>query len=133
MSFNAKAECIRKTMNNSSTKDYFKFDKKTFEAEKIKRDLPIVSPKLFNLINYINELIQMIFLNMAKKFKHIIYSDLRNSLAGIKLVASVFKAYGMSNIYDDKFKITIPEKDNNFALLSSVAIYNKTISSKIKK
>ena len=132
MSFNAKAECIRKTMNNSSTKDYFKFDKKTFEAEKIKRDLPIVSPKLFNLINYINELDTNDFLKYGKKFKHIIYSDLRNSLAGIKLVASVFKAYGMSNIYDDKFKITIPEKDNNFALLSSVAIYNKPFPVKLR-
>jgi len=132
MSFNAKAECIRKTMNNSSSKDYLKFDKKTFNAEKIKIDLPIISPKLYNLINTIIDLDTNDFAKYGKKFKHIIYSDLRNSLAGIKLVASAFTAYGMTNIYDNKFAINIPKKDNNFALLSSVAIYNKPFPVKLR-
>jgi hypothetical protein len=132
MSFNAKAECIRKTMNNSSTKDYLKFDKKTFNAEKIKIDLPIISPKLYNLLNNIIDLDANDFAKYGKKFKHIIYSDLRNSLAGIKLVAAAFTAYNMTNIYDKKFMINIPKKDNNFALLSSVAIYNKPFPVKLR-
>ena len=132
MSFSAKAECIRKTINNSNYKDFFKFDKKTFDPNRIIQELPISSPKLFNLIQYIKELDENDFQKYGKKFKHIIYSDLRNSLAGIKLVAAAFKAYGMNNIYNDKFKITIPEKDNNFALLSSVAIYNKPFPVKLR-
>jgi len=132
MSFNAKAECIRKTMNNSSSKDYLKFDKKTFNAEKIKIDLPIISPKLYNLINNIIDLDANDFAKYGKKFKHIIYSDLRNSLAGIKFVAAAFTAYDMTNIYDKKFAINIPKKDNNFALLSSVAIYNKPFPVKLR-
>lgn len=132
MSFNPKAECIRKTINNSSTKDFLKFDKKTFNPEKIKKDLPIISPKLYNLINNIIDLDTNDFAKYGKKFKHIIYSDLRNSLAGIKLVAAAFTAYDMTNIYDKKFIINIPEKDNNFALLSSVAIYDKPFPVKLR-
>jgi len=132
MSFNTKAECIRKTINNSNYKDFFKFDKKTFDPIRIIQELQISSPKLYNLIQYIKELDENDFKKYGKKFKHIIYSDLRNSLAGIKLVAAAFKAYGMNNIYDDHFKIKITENDNNFALLSSVAIYNKPFPVKLR-
>jgi len=61
----------------------------------------------------------------GKKFKHIIYSDLRSSIAGIKFIAGVFKSYGMNNIYNNSFKIDIPKSNDNFALLSSVALFNK--------
>ena len=128
----SKAECIRKTINNSSTKDYFKFDKDTFNAMKILKALPIASPKLQDLINHIKELDENDFKKYGKKFKHIIYSDLRFSNVGIKMIASVFKAVGMNNIYDKKFNIDIPEKDNNFALLSSLALYDKPFPVKLR-
>jgi superfamily II DNA or RNA helicase len=127
-----KADCIRIAINNSTNKDFFKFDKSSYDEKKIKDNLEIASPKLLNLINNIKELDDNDFLKYGKKFKHIIYSDLRNSIAGIKVIASVFKAYGMNNIYDNNFKINIKQSDNNFALLSSMTIYSKPFPVKLR-
>ncbi len=127
-----KAECIRKAINISSQKDFFKFDKKTFDGAKVKNNIRITSPKLFELMETIEQLDTNDYAKYGKKFKHIIYSDVRSSIAGIKLVASVFKAYGMENIYDSKFKINIQKKDNNFALLSSLALYEKPFPVKLR-
>ena len=127
-----KADCIRIAINNSTNKDFFKFDKSSYDEKKIKDNLEIASPKLLNLINNIKELDDNDFLKYGKKFKHIIYSDIRNSIAGIKLVASIFKAYGMNNIYDNNFKINIKQSDNNFALLSSMTIYSKPFPVKLR-
>jgi len=128
-----KAECIRQAINISSKKDFFKFDKKTFNAEKIKSNIEITSPKLFELMAKIEELDKNDMLKYHKNFKHIIYSDLRSSIAGIKLVASVFKAYGMNNIYDSNHKIIHHKNNNNFALLTSLSIYDKPFPLKLKK
>ena len=129
---NSKAECIRKAINISKSKDFYKFDKKTFDANKIKKNLNVASPKLFALLNKIAELDENDFKKYGKNFKHIIYSDLRSSLAGIKIIGSAFKAYGMLNIYDSKLQIKIPKSNNNFALLSSVAIYDKPFPVKLR-
>lgn len=132
MPFSKKGECIRRVINNSSKNDFYKFDNKSFNALKIKEFLDINSPKLAHLIKKIQELDDNDMKKYGKNFKHIIYSDLRSSIAGIKLVASVFKAYGMKNIYNEKLKINIPDSNDNFALLSSVAIYNKPFPVKLR-
>lgn len=127
-----KAECIRKAINISSQKDFFKFDKKSFNQKKIRDNIHITSPKLVELMKTIQELDRNDYAKYGKNFKHIIYSDIRSSIAGIKLVASLFKSYDMSNIYDNKFKISIPDKNNNFALLSSLAVYDKPFPTKLR-
>ena len=132
MTFSKKAECIRRVINNSSKNDFYKFDNKSFNALKIKEFLDTNSPKLAHLIKKIKELDDNDMKKYGKNFKHIIYSDLRSSIAGIKLVASVFKAYGMKNIYNEKLKINIHDSNDNFALLSSVAIYNKPFPVKLR-
>jgi len=129
-----RAECIRKAINISSQKDFFKFDKSSFNPIKVKDALPITSPKLMELINNINELDKNDFDKYGTYFKHIIYSDVKASIAGIKLVASALTAFGMSNIYDKSLNIKIPEGNNNFALLSSLPVYDKqTFPIKLKK
>jgi superfamily II DNA or RNA helicase len=130
---NSKAECIRKAINISKSQDFYKFDKKTFNAIKIKENLKISSPKLIVLLNKIAELDANDFKKYGKNFKHIIYSDLRSSLHGIKLIAAAFKAYGMNNVYDNKLELKIPNNNNNFALLSSLAVYEKPFSVKLKQ
>ena len=50
-----KADCIRRAINISSQKDFFKFDKKSYDANKIKKYIQITSPKLFELIKTIQE------------------------------------------------------------------------------
>ena len=130
---NSKAECIRKAINISKSQDFYKFDKKTFNANKIKENLKTASPKLVALLNKIAELDANDFKKYGKNFKHIIYSDLRSSLFGIKLIAAAFKAYGMNNVYDSKLELKIPKNNNNFALLSSLAVYEKPFSVKLKQ
>ena len=39
MAFSKTGECIRRIINNSSKADYYKFDKKSFNADKIKEFL----------------------------------------------------------------------------------------------
>ena len=51
-----KADCIRKAINISSQKDFFKFDKPSYNASKIKEYLPVTCPKLVRLIENITEL-----------------------------------------------------------------------------
>jgi len=119
------ADCIRKAINISSQKDFFKFDKSSFNPTKIKEALPITSPKLMELIKNINELDKNDFEKYGTYFKHIIYSDVKTSIAGIKLVASALTTFGMTNIYNNSLTIKIPEANNNFALLSSLPVYDK--------
>ena len=133
MSFTKKADCIRRVINNSSSSDIYKFDKKSFDSNEIIKNVEINSPKVFHLMNKIKELDDNDFKKYGKNFKHIIYTDIKNSLAGAKFLAAVFKAYGMSNIYNEKFSINISSNNNNFALLSSVATYNKPFPIKTRK
>lgn len=129
-----KGECIRRAINNSSNKDFFKFDKSSYNKTKINENLNITSPKVVSLLKNIKELDDNDFLKYGKRFKHIIYSDLRNSLSGIKMIASVLKANDYNNIYDDKLNIDIKEDENynNFGLLTSMTIYNKPFSIKLR-
>jgi hypothetical protein len=126
------ANCIRKKINNSSVKKHFKFDKNTYDGKKILEEIQIVSPKLYDLINNIQELDKNDMEKYGKKFKHIIYSDIKDSISGIKLIASGLKAIGFNNIYNNKLQINIPDNDNNFALLTSVTIYEKPFPVKLR-
>ena len=73
-----KADCVRVAINNSMNKDFFKFDKSSYNSEKIKENIEIASPKILNLIENINELDNNDFIKYGKRFKHIIYIDLIN-------------------------------------------------------
>jgi len=127
-----KADCIRKAINISSQKDFFKYDKPSYNDIKIKEHLEITCPKLKRLVENITELDKNDLVKYGKNFKHIIYSDVKSSIAGIKLVASVLTAYGMQNVYGSSLTIKLPSANNNFALLSSVAVYEKPFPVKLR-
>ena len=134
MVINKTADCIRKVINISEPKNFFKFDKPSFNKKQILENLEITSPKLLALINNIKKLDEYDFKKYGKNFKHIIYSDIRSSTHGIKLIASVLTAFDMNNIYDSNFRIKInKDKNNNFALLSSVNIYDKPFPIRLRK
>jgi hypothetical protein len=135
MVINKTADCIRKVINISEPKNFFKFDKPSYDKKQILQSLEITSPKLLALINNIKKLDEYDFKKYGKKFKHIIYSDIRSSTHGIKLIASVLKAFDMNNIYDSNFRIKInkDKNNNNFALLSSVNIYDKPFPIRLRK
>ena len=64
--------------------------------------------------------------NYNKKFKHIIYTDIKESSAGSKMIAASMMTKGYTNIYDKSLKInentfyiSLPNctEDYNFLLL----------------
>ena len=81
--------------------------------------------------------------NHGKKFKHFIFSDVKDGGAGAKIIASALVANGYNNVISakkipsqlaPKLYLNIANSNyNNFALLSSNTIYGTTFNEKIKK
>ena len=93
-------------------------------------------------MNNIKELDAQDEINHNKKFKHFIFSDVKEGGYGAKIIASAFQANGYNNII--KAKQGKKQKQNlyldlqnsnykNFALLCSNSIYDATFNEKIKR
>ena len=134
---NKKGNCIRNVSNYSVQKIYNKFDKINFNVERFKKEYPIASPKLDKLIKIMKALDETDLKNHGKLFKHIIYTDLKNSSSGSKMIAGGLIVNGYNNAYNNKLSIDTKELEKNeyynFALLCSVDIYNKPFSVKLRK
>lgn len=132
-----KAECIRNVANYSKLRVTDKIDKKGFDIQKFKDRIHITSPKLKELLKTIAILDKADIKNHNKLFKHIIYTDIKNSSAGSKIIAAGLVSDGYSNIYDKNLKIDneLLERNQykNFALLCSVNIYDKSFPITLKK
>ncbi len=135
--------CMRKTANFGKINMYHKFDKSVFNTAKFKEDLENASPKIIQLINNINKLDEIDQKNHGKKFKHFIFSDVKEGGYGAKILASAFISEGFINVIKAK---KVPKKqklklyvdlgnsnNKNFALLSSNTIYGSTFNEKLKK
>lgn len=132
-----KGTCLRNAFNFSKQSLYHKFDKDNFDPKRFKDDYPKLSPKLNKLIQNIKDLDKADMHNHGKVFKHIIYSDIKNSSAGAKMIAAGLTSEGFNNIYNKSFQIDKKLLDDNiysnFALLCSVAIYDKPFSITLRK
>lgn len=130
-------ECIRSVSNFSKQNNFDKFDKPSFDTKKFRENIKITSPKLHELLDNINKLDEEDMKIHKKHFKHFIYTDIKKSSSGAKMLAAGLNSNGFTNIYDNKLKLVdeIVEKGNgkNFALLSSVQIYGKPFPVKLKK
>jgi hypothetical protein len=146
-------ECIRKKSNMSNPLAEYRFDNTDFNPDKLEKDLPIFSPKLDRLLQKIAELDEEDQKIHGKKFKHFIFSDLKMAPYGAKLIASAFIAKGFHLGYssqrssgenhwtpirlltDEELKKQKSSKksNDNFFLLSSVAVYGKPIPMKMRK
>ena len=137
MKINKKALCIRKSSNFSHQNAKHKFDKSNFDLKDFSKNLDIVSPKVIKLLETIKELDNADMKNHKKQFKHVIYTDIKDSSAGSKMLASSLLTNGYKNIYDKNLKLNneILSKNSykNFALLCSVQIYSKPFPVKLKK
>lgn len=137
MKINKKALCIRKVSNFSVQKKTHKIDKPNFDLKDFQKNLDIVSPKVIKLLDTIKELDENDMKKYNKKFKHIIYTDIKESSAGSKMIAASMMTKGYTNIYDKTLKVNennlSKNYNNNFALLSSVQIYDKPFPVKLKK
>ena len=76
---NKNALCIRKSSNFSYQDKKHKLDKSNFDLNSFKKSLPITSPKVIELLKNIKELDASDMKNHNKKFKHIIYTDIKES------------------------------------------------------
>jgi hypothetical protein len=92
LSYNA--QCVRKKSNWSKPSSIYKFDDESFEPQTFLKNMPHYSPKLHTLMKNIEELDKKDMREHGKLFKHFIFSDLKSSSYGAKLIASAFIAKG---------------------------------------
>jgi len=128
------AKCIREVENWSNYENKHKLDSSEFNQVNIKKNLHILSPKINNLINKINELDTNDLRKDGRMYKHLIFSDLKTN-GGAKSIASAFIANGFSLIYDTKLEIHQPIRKNpkNLALLTSTKLYQKDIGIRFRR
>jgi hypothetical protein len=143
--------CVRKRSNWSTSNNQYKFDNPEFSPKKLLDDIPDHSPKLHVLLDKIEKLDKKDMQKYGKKFKHFIFSDLKSSTYGAKLIAGALISKGMtlgysskpnqnpkSNKKYDKIELfsndeLLKSKGNNFYLLSSVSIFDQPITTAMKK
>jgi hypothetical protein len=86
--------CIRKRSNWGQGSPIYKFDDERFQPQTFLKDMPDSSPKLDALMKNIEKLDRQDMQKYGKIFKHFIFSDLKSSTYGAKLIASAFMAKG---------------------------------------
>lgn len=100
LSFNA--DCVRKKANwTKSIPEYNLIDspydeKELVSSERFLRDLDYLSPKLRQLLEKIRALDAADMKEHGTKFKHFIFSDVKHSAYGAKMIASGLRAIGMT-------------------------------------
>lgn len=132
-------QCAREVMNFSSIELTDRFDKPKFNPDKFLKKLSLVSPKLIALLEKINELDTNDYNKTGKIYKHFIFSDLKKGY-GAKIIASAFIAAGYTLVMkNQKNKIIIDQQlldtddDSKFAVLSSTALWNTSITPNLTK
>jgi len=88
--------CVRKRSNWSQSSNVYKFDDEKFDPKIFLKDMPDFSPKLNALMQKIAELDRKDMRTSGKLYKHFIFSDLKSSTYGAKMIASAFLAKGFN-------------------------------------
>jgi hypothetical protein len=151
------AACIRKKSNWSSLRNEHKFDDPAFNPEHFLKDIPNSSPKLYALLKKISALDARDEKKYGRKFKHFIFSDIKPfaKLLASALVATEWTLGYKSEITNREQIDRAIERDNkipkakwgplemlpnselkpghSFYLLSSVGVFDKPISVRLKK
>jgi len=102
--------CVRQKSNWSKRSKIYRFDELDFNPQILLNDIPEKSPKLDVLLKKIDELDRQDMKKHGKKFKHFIFSDLKSSSYGAKILASALIAKGMKLGYNAKLKPGIKKK-----------------------
>ena len=124
------AKCIRQVENWSRLERHHRFDKPTFNKEKMVKEIPTYSPKLSKLIESIKELDEEDIRKEGKNYKHFIFSDLKKGGVGAKVIASGLIASGFTHCFTPQLKIVKPPpnpRNETLGLLSSTPIYNNPV------
>jgi len=98
------AECVRKRSNWSKSSVEYKFDTPAFNPQKLLESIPTHSPKLNALLSKIESLDKSDMQKHGKMFKHFIFSDIKSSSFGAKLIAGALIAKGFKLGYNAPLK-----------------------------
>ena len=132
------AECIRKTSNWSTIKQYHRFENEKFDKVKLLEDLEKCSPKLQALLENIKQIDERDLKKDKKVYKHVIYSDVKKMGHGVKIIASALESSGFEKCFklNQLEKIVIEKskkKSNGFGLMVSTPLFGKNYLVKNKK
>ena len=127
---NFDAECVHKIGNFASYDSRFLFDHK-IQGERVKltrERLRYVSPKLLRMLDEIDDIDSKDLNEHGHTFKHFIFSGVKSGTNGAKIIATaLIDILGMHMGEDSS------NPSNNFFLMSSIAVYNKSIPVKRRK
>jgi len=136
-----KPDCVRKRANWSNVTGPFQFEKSGFSSEKMLQEMVKRSPKLHHLLKHIAELDKRDLEESKTLYKHFIFTDLKSSTFGAKMIASGliadgkhlgFKKSGEKIAFKSSEELS-KTSNQNFYLLSSVAVYGKPLAVAVKK
>jgi hypothetical protein len=132
------SKCVRERSNLSHDNTKYKFDKLSFDKNLLKTELPLISPKAKTLLDKIKELDEKDLQTDNRLYKHFIYCDIKSRRYGANFLASCLLSENYNLGYNNHQNILsdaelLKTKNNNFFLLSSLEVYNKTISVSLKK
>ena len=134
--------CMRKTANFGKINIAHKFDRPGFSEDILNKDMIEASPKIVQLLNNIKKIDAEDQRNHGKKFKHFIFSDIKEGGYGAKIISSVLMANGFNNVVKARkvskskqlqLYLDVANSQSNFALLCSNSIYGSTFNEKLKK
>ena len=135
------ANCIRNVANFSTIKSFHLMDKGDFDPEMLNLYMKESSPKLIKLLSHIEALDKKDQQEYGHVFKHMIFTDVKSSTYGTKILASAFLANGFTPGFKTQgpgFTL-LPEdelsetKGKNFAVLMSKTLYDRPMNVRFKK
>lgn len=126
-------------------------ENKEIMKSQFKNELKIISPKMISMLNNIHKLDEEDKKKHGKMFKHFIFTDIRSSQYGVKLIGSSLLSYNYNLGYDIELNKPVNEKKpfkkiklssentlektkyNNFYILNSNGIFNQSFTKELKK
>jgi hypothetical protein len=135
------ANCIRNVANFSKVENYHMMDKSNFVPELLDIYLKEAGPKVEALMERIRQLDEQDLEKEGKHFKHMIFTDVKSSSYGAKLIGSVFVAKGYQSAFHVQgpgFTLHPDEKlletpGQNFGILMSKNFYDRPMSIRFRK
>jgi len=105
--------CVRQKSNWSKRSKIYRFDELDFKPQTLLKDIPENSPKLNILLKKIEQLDKQDRKQHGKLFKHFIFSDLKSSAYGAKLIASALIAKGMKLGYNAELNAKFKQSEDD--------------------
>jgi len=135
------ANCIRNVANFSRVQSFHLLDKGNYNPSMLMLYLKEAAPKIEALFEKIEALDKQDYAKEGKLYKHMIFTDIKNSAYGAKLLASTMHAKGFTpafHVQGPGFTLHPEEtllktQSGNFGLLMSKNVFDRSMNTKFKK